>query len=276
MLKQENLAANFCGLLTRYYNYKQSAEEWRILGQEQDGSMLCSWVSKSLGETPNEQSNIGLFDPTEKSFHILYSFKCPTNCIQASVNRSKTALAFVLKTTSNKSSDNDTTTEFIYTAYIVEVQVQCITESAEPRLLLECGTQEQVMTQFLWQKEIESDKYKEDKLLLFIHNKTISVLTTIVEKSSDADRWSINYEKLTREIIVKHFVWAQWDPVAQALYYIHLKPKTKSSLEKDENKATEAAPSFTTTLSAHQFNKNTPRETVVSVQCRPYVESCCF
>lgn len=265
MLKQENLAANFCGLLTRYYNYKQSAIEWRILGQEQDGSMLCSWVSQTLGEASIEQSNIGLFDPAEKSFRILYAFECRQNCIQASVNRSKTALSFVVKTANNKLSDNETVTEYIYTPYIVEVQFQRKSASTEPHLLLECGSQQQVMTQFLWQKETESDKYKEDKLLLFIHNETISVLTTIVEKANAVDQWSLNYEKMTREIIVKHFVWAQWDPVAQALYYIHLKPKTKSSLEKDENRTTETTPSFTTTLSAHQFNKNTPRETVVSV-----------
>lgn len=279
MLKNENLAANFCGLLTRQYNYQHTAIEWRILGQEQDGSMLSSWVSVKQHETSIERSHIGLFNPIEKSFRILYSFEQRENCIQATVNRSTTLLSFVLKTAINQTNDNETTTEWIYTPYIVEIQSDQMHKSTHHQLL-SAGSQQQIMTQFLWQKVSGIDTLKEDKLLLFVHNETITILKTEVRKctvddgtsSPNSEYWTLDLEAISREVIVKHFIWAQWDPVVQALYYIHLKPTTKGLLEKDENKTGEASASFTTTLSAHQFNENSPRETVVRHLLLPATE----
>lgn len=273
MLKNENLAANFCGLLTRQYNYQHTAIEWRILGQEQDGSMLSSWVSIEQHETSIERSHIGLFNPIEKSFRILHSFKQRENCIQATVNRSTTLLSFVLKTEANNETNaSETTTQWVYTPYIVEIQSNAVEQSTH-KPLLSTGSQQQIMTQFLWQKVAGIDTFKEDKLLLFVHNETISILKTEVRQRTVEDGgasneyWTLDFEAISREVIVKHFIWAQWDPVVQALYYIHLKPTTKGLLEKDDNKATETIASFTTTLSAHQFNENSPRETVVSRCC---------
>lgn len=274
MLKHENLAANFCGLLTRHYNYQQSAIEWRILGQEQDGSMLSSWISTARSVTMPERSHIGLYNPLDKSFKILHSFAQRENCIQASVNRSLTLLSYVLKTATNKSHDNETITEWIYTPYIVEIQATQDTPGLSiQRSLLPSGSQQQILTQFLWLKETGGDTFKEDRLLLFVHNETITILKTEVRKSSNSiddagasghcETWRLEHEKITREVIVKHFIWAQWDPVVQALYYIHLKPATRGLLEKDDSKSTESGATFTTTLSAHQFNANSPRETVV-------------
>lgn len=276
MLKQENLAANFCGLLTRHNNYRKSAVEWRILGQEQDGSMLASWISLSMNETPIEQSHIGVYNPIEKSFRILYSFGKRENCIQATVNSSRTLLSFVLKDAQTKLNDTETTVEWIYTPYIVEVK----DDPNEPLIrksLLADGSHRQIMTQFLWQKKSIFEKTYEDKLLLFVHDDYIAILKTKLMKymngsddNSDScridlhnsDTWCLDFDGITREIIVKHFIWAQYDPIQLALYYIHLKPTTKGSLEKDDDKAKDSE--FTTTLSAHQFHENSPRETVVS------------
>lgn len=272
MLKHENLAANFYGLLARHYNYQQSAIEWRILGQEQDGSMLSSWISTAHSTQAPERSHIGLYNPLDKSFNILHSFEQRVNCIQATVNRSMTLLSFVLKTARNKTSDSETITEWIYTPYIVEVQATPdAADQSTRRSLLASGSQQQILTQFLWQKDANVETIKEDRLLLFVHNETITILKTEVRKSTDGtgddeqceQPWRLDMEKLTREVIVKHFVWAQWDPVVQALYYIHLKPAARSLLEKDDSKTGESGATFTTTLSAHQFNANSPRETVV-------------
>lgn len=273
MLKQENLAANFCGLLTRHYNYRKTAVEWRILGQEQDGSMLASWISLAVNETPIERSHIGLYNPVEKFFQILHSFGKRENCIQASVNSSRTLLSYVLKETRTKDNANDTETasEFIYTPFIVAIKADndkpstCVRET-----LLPDGSSKQIMTQFLWQKKSIFEKTFEDKLLLFIHDDCITMLKTKLEKTNseidlkNVDSWQLDVESITREVIVKHFIWAQWDPITQALYYIHLKPTVKSSLEKDDDKIKESDTSTTTTLSAHQFHENLPRETVVS------------
>lgn len=279
MLQQENLAANFCGLLRRHYNYRKTAVEWRILGQEQDGSMLASWISLSVNETPIERSHIGLYNPQEKLFQILYSFEKRENCIQATINNSRTLLSFVLKEfrTKTTASDIETASEIVYLPFIVEIKANDDTPSCCVRnCLLPDGSSKQVMTQFLWQKKSIFEKTYEDKLLLFTHDDCITMLKTklIEMKCSDDDNdkidlnnfnsWCLNVDAITREVIVKHFIWAQWDSITQALYYIHLKPTVKSSLEKDDDKIKGPDTTFTTTLSAHQFHEHLPRETVVS------------
>lgn len=73
----------------------EKAVEWRILGQEQDGSLMTSWVSYSQDISP--KSNIGIYNPVGKVFDILYTFKEKVNVIQASVNGARTLLGFVIK-----------------------------------------------------------------------------------------------------------------------------------------------------------------------------------
>lgn len=274
MLKQENLAANFYGLLVSQHNYQYGAIEWRILGQEQNGLMLATWISTLFDDNQsadNENSHIGLYDPHHKSFEILHSFEKRENIIQASVNVSKTLLTFVVKKL-NTGSDQGT-----YYAYLTEIKGGCNNKSPQIDLLPDGSTQ-QVMTQFLWQKMSAFEKKYEDRLLLFNHEKFVYLMklrlsrNLLLEKVSssscsldcidlkNADSWSIDANAVTKETIVKHFIWAQWDPIVQALYYIHLKPAMRSSLEKDDGKETD---STITTLSAHQFHENLPRETVV-------------
>lgn len=279
MLKQENLAANFCGLLKRHYNYRKTAIEWRILGQEQDGSMLASWISLSMNETPIERTHIGLYNAVHKLFQILHSFEKRENCVQASVNSSRTLLTYVLK-----ESRSESQTDFIYLPFIVEVKAENDAPSQCKRfsLLPEGSSSKQVMAQFLWQKKSIFEKTYEDKLLVFMHDDCITMLKTKLAKATtnngdggandtggqidlkNTDTWKLDTESITREVIVKHFIWAQWDPITQALYYIHLKPTVKSSLEKDDDKMKDNDAATTTTLSAHQFHENLPRETVVS------------
>lgn len=262
MLQQENLAANFCGLLIRHNSYKQSAIEWRILGQEQDGSLLTSWISIDADdERRHEKSNIGVYNPTEKSFRILHSFEKRENCVQATVNASRTLLAFVLKNLQ----------QCQYTPFVVEIKSNDGQNGVEPMRLLESDSQRQVMTQFLWQKK----STLEEKLLLFVHDDCISLLKFKMMRQSregvdnfdirKSDSLHLDRDLIGREVIVKHFIWAQWDPTAQALYYIHLKPSTKSSLEKDDATKENDEASTITTLSAHQFHENLPRETVVRI-----------
>lgn len=70
--------------------------------------------------------------------------------------------------------------------------------------------------------------------------------------------WFLDTDALANESIVRNFCWAQWDPIVQALYYIHMKPSTRNSLEKDDKDK-----GLMPTLSAHQFHDDLPTETVV-------------
>lgn len=79
---------------------------------------------------------------------------------------------------------------------------------------------------------------------------------------TDNSSWFFDPSILVCESLVRNFTWAQWDPSVQALYYIHLKPTTRSiSLLEKYNSESSLSP----TLSAFQFNDDLPTETVVSV-----------
>lgn len=67
---------------------------------------------------------------------------------------------------------------------------------------------------------------------------------------------------LTKEFLVKKFVWAQWDPNLQTLYYIHHRKRNRCLVEGDEN-VDENDSKVTPTLSGLQFNDELPHETVV-------------
>lgn len=274
MLKQENLAANFCGILATN-GHKDLAIEWRILGQEQDGSLLASWISVSPTKKIDDKcdrSHVGLYNPATKTFDILYSFRRRENVIQASVNASRTLLSYVIKTMPD--IDENGRQNCLYIPYIVEIKCEQADANEAHRLLKDDKTK-QVMTQFLWRKKSAFEKNYQDKLLVFVHEECINMFKVTLIKATnsqssddlnstkidfdDYNSWKLDCNDVTSEVIVKHFIWAQWDPVVQALYYIHLKLTMRSSLEKEEGDR-----DFTTTLSAHQFHEHLPRETVVS------------
>ena len=67
---------------------------------------------------------------------------------------------------------------------------------------------------------------------------------------------------LIKESITKNFIWAQWDPSVQALYYIHMKLAPKSILEKEDEVGEEK---YNPMLSAYQFHDDLPTETVLNI-----------
>ncbi|XP_039950362.1 protein pigeon isoform X2 [Bactrocera tryoni] len=267
MLGQENLAANFCGLLAAQ-GFKEKAIEWRILGQERDGSMLTSWTFEDLNTSVRETC-IGHFDATTKTFRILCRFvKECRQIIQATINSSKTLLVYVEKKMFYVENEES---RLRYQAYIVPTCVP--DEGAKAISLLETPTHRQVMSQFLWRNEKECEiKSIQEKFILLIHETCIKQflcnlkqMETNGDTSSD-DKLHLDASMLTSETIAKHFSWAQWDSDNQALYYIHLKPKAKSLslMDRDETEKTKGN-ELSPTLSAFQFNEKLPTETVLNI-----------
>uniref|UniRef100_A0A336MW29 CSON005007 protein n=1 Tax=Culicoides sonorensis TaxID=179676 RepID=A0A336MW29_CULSO len=270
MLKQENLAANLYGLLCQKQRVR--AIEWRILGQEHDGSILASWITS---DDPSAQfSNIGLYNVKEKTFDILYSFNKRENIVQATVNQSKTLLVYVIK--DQCGSENS----FIYKAILTEIN------NAEPKppLILQEKSHKQIMTQFIWGKLSTFEKKNQDRFLVMVHEENVLLFTAMFKKSSKVleeqlkndllrtdridytrpDGWYMDQDLLRKETIVRNFTWAQFDSQIQALYYIHVKTPAKSILF-DNGDGGNSTPNVTPTLSALQFHDDLPTETVLNI-----------
>lgn len=250
------------------------AIEWRILGQEQDGSLLASFVNND----PNLQfSNIGLYNVKEKSFDILYSFKKRENIVQATVNQSKTLLVYVIK--DQCGSENS----FIYKAMLIEIN----NASPQPALVLQERSSKQIMAQFLWGKLATFEKKNQDRFLVMVHEENVLLFTAIFKKSDKVleeqlkndllrtdridytrpDAWHMDQNLLRKETIVRSFTWAQFDPQIQALYYIHVKVSTKNPLfdAGDDGSSSTSTPNVSPTLSALQFHDDLPTETVLNI-----------
>lgn len=139
------------------------------MGQEQDGSLIASWVSIH-GEISNAKSHIGIYNPNEKSFSVLHTFPEKENIIQASVNRSRTLLVYVLKNLQENDKNQGNESIFIYKPYIVEVKNNV--KKSLPHFLLSEEKCKQIMVQFLWRKQSTFEKSYQDKLLVLIHEES--------------------------------------------------------------------------------------------------------
>lgn len=150
--------------------YTDKAIEWRVLGQEQDGSMLTSWQFEHL-ETNKRESCIGHFNAVKKTLRILYRFPDAVEVVQATVNNSLSLLAYVAKKPWTEDNENDESKPGLlhYFAYIVEIRSG---GSDVDSFLLKQPSRRQVMTQFLWRSENRFDKMWQDKLLVMTHGQS--------------------------------------------------------------------------------------------------------
>lgn len=219
--------------------------------------MIVAWVCES--------THIGIFDPNAKKFDILHRFTEKVNVVQACCNASRTLLLFVKKTEVTEE------TAGFYQPFLVEIKSQASNEVP----LLEMPRSKQVMAQFTWGKRKNFEKSYKDKFLVMIHEECVLLYTVVLKKhfsdnhdihsvSSNKidfakDDWYCDKQMILNETIARSFIWCQWDPVIQALFYIHYKPSARTSLEKEEQEETSMSP----TLSAFQFHDDLPTETVV-------------
>lgn len=146
------------------------AIEWRVLGQEQDGSMLTSWQFEHL-ETNVLETCIGHFNAVKKTLRILHRLNEQVEVVQATVNSTLSLLTYVAKKPWSEDNENEEGKQAVlhYFPYIVEIRSD---RSGVSTFLLKQPCRRQVMTQFLWRSENRFDKLWQDKLLVMTHGQS--------------------------------------------------------------------------------------------------------
>ncbi|GLH11423.1 Protein pigeon [Gryllus bimaculatus] len=262
MANVDNLGRIFNGISK---TQKLSGKEWKILGQEQDGSLVIGWVVESHDACEiQEHYCVGLYLHGENKIQVLYRFKTLIHIVQATVNSGRTLLGYVskekvylladtLESDESDMSSLDYRGSGMYKAYIVETSS---TGNTVPIVLTKASTQ-QTMIQFLYKKKEHSSI---EKFLLFVHHKSIllyQVQLNIIENDE-----KVLDQSFSHDILVRAFMWAQWDPVHQSLYFIHhRKPQMIVEGDTEESYDTELLP----ILSCLQFHDDLPHETVLNI-----------
>ncbi|CAH0694922.1 unnamed protein product [Spodoptera exigua] len=261
----QNIAVKLCGVLQAQGEKEVTAREWRLLGQEQDGSQLLSWVSDKDGK---EVLNIGSYTNKNKTLIVLHTFDEKLNIIQASVNATHTLLVYIVKKLAN---ENDENKDALYCPYLICL----LPESDRTPEAVEDPSTKQIMVQYVYGKSTKySPGIRNDRFLLFKHLECIKIYRTpmfLNECDDGTDKWGFDGIYPEPEKIVKVFSWAQWDCVNQVLYYIHYRQPTQSFAEGEEVKSPSE---MTPTLSAFQFHADLPHETVLNIPLSlPHVSS---
>ncbi|XP_068626297.1 protein pigeon [Battus philenor] len=255
-MTQQNLAVKLCGVLQSQTEEEVTAREWRLIGQEQDGSQLFSWVSK---KTDEEVMNIGVYNNNTKSLTVLHTFEEKLNIIQASVNSTHSLLIYVVKILPK---DDGEVKEALYCPYLISLLPDKISEPEE----VEESSTKQIMVQYIYGK---SNKYspgiRNDRFLLFKHLECIKIYRSpmfLNECDDGTDKWGFDGIYPEPETVVKVFSWAQWNCANQVLFYIHYRQPAQSFAEGEEVKSPSEP---TPTLSALQFHADLPHETVLNI-----------
>lgn len=219
------------------------------------------------------QSHIGTYNYLTNTLTKIFSFDKVANIIQASISSDGKLLSFVTKTQKKTKEDQEF---FIYKPFVAKLngEEQIITDLKIERKL-------QIMVQFLYKKQsVLSDKQPE-KLLVMIHeeSKSIYFLYLLIKTIffSGVFLYQLNgvsenfsSESFASEILVRIFMWAQWDSIEQTLYYIHYKKPMKCLVEGEENENFSNL-KVIPTLSALQFHDDLPHETVVYIEFIPKI-----
>ncbi|CAB3240160.1 unnamed protein product [Arctia plantaginis] len=240
----QNIAVKLCGVLQTQSEQVVTAREWRLLGQEQHGSQILSWVSDN--KDSKEVLNIGIYTNKNKTLIILHTFEEKLNIIQASVNATHTLMVYIVK---KLPSDNSEIKDPLYCPYLICL----LPESNRTPEVVEEPSTKQIMIQYVYGIKIY-------RTPMFLN-----------ECDDGTDKWGFDGIYTEPEKIVKVFSWAQWDCVNQVLYYIHYRQSSQSFAEGEEVKSPSE---MTPTLSAFQFHADLPHETVLNIPLSlPHVSS---
>ncbi|XP_023289623.1 protein pigeon isoform X2 [Orussus abietinus] len=277
----DNLAVKLYLLLQQQ---SVKAEQWKLLGQEKDGSLLLGWIEgNSLKEdthTVQFYSVIGHYNRSNDGLQVLHRFPNTLNVVQATVNQSQSLLGYVVKekvcqsndvqndkdicntsettvtevNTNNAKENNASTDIEVYRAYLIELKLP------ETKIhSLEVERSKQVRIQFLYRQRKHAEL---EKFLVLIHEECVTLHTTMFNVS-DSDIKPV--KEIKSESLVRTFMWAQWDATNQVLYHIHHRRAPTSLVTEDIDESRSKTTKSCPTLSGLQFHDDLPHETVLNI-----------
>nr|XP_023019414.1 protein pigeon [Leptinotarsa decemlineata] len=248
MVSVDNLASKLFSLISSENKYDEF-KEWRLLGQERDGNFLFSWIQSNATTDQSPYTRIGEYNYQKNVLVPIFSFDKKVECTQASVNSARTFLGFVLKTS------DATGGEAIYNAYLYRIG-----NSFDDVVELQNERRKQVVIQFLYPKQSVLSGQQAVKFLLMIHQEGI------YQYQIQSKATVLNDSSIFKELLVKKFIWAQWDAIQQTLYYIHHRKRKRGLVEGEDDNLDRGDPTkITPTLSGLQFNDELPHETVLNI-----------
>ncbi|CAL4134378.1 unnamed protein product, partial [Meganyctiphanes norvegica] len=244
-----------------------SSFEW--VGESEDGCLLCRWEEEVLvGGTQETESGdcqetsslalatqLAIATNDLHSAQVLYTFDKVVPVVQATVNAQRTLLGFV---TRHDIGENQAGIggRSKYAAYVAEIAPQGGVFS----LNIDCA--QQILLEFLHTESsgaADQDSWIA-KLLVFVHRESIAIYSFPL-RLREGTSWVVDDQPLT-ESVVRSFVWAQWEPRHNHLYYLHYRPPPEAGLIGEiEEEELRPRPMLT----ALQFHHNRPHETVLNV-----------
>uniref|UniRef100_T1HBR6 Gamma-secretase-activating protein C-terminal domain-containing protein n=1 Tax=Rhodnius prolixus TaxID=13249 RepID=T1HBR6_RHOPR len=241
------------------------SNNWKLLGQEKDGSILVGFEDKISDIDPGGRTNIAVYNFRFNSFRILHTTNTKQNIIQVSINSTHTLLVYVVKSSCSESEDL-----IRHDAYKYSLHLTSVDSSKTICKPIKFESNNQIMAQFLYKIKPSDDL---DRYLVFIHQECIELYQLEITTENP------NLQELSsvkQDDIIKAFSWAQWDALHQSLFYIHTKGPT---LREFEGSGTTSFHKDAPTLSALQFNDNVPHESVLNIPLNlptaPVLEATC-
>ena len=214
----------------------------KMIGQEREGKILFTWDKRNnTGETI---TCVGVYSPSSKSYRTLYQHDSQTSICAATINSELTLLAFTMMMEENG--------EKCYDCFIAEIRPQ------ERVFTLNLEGPEFRMLQFLHNDSSSKNRMGRNvppsRLLLVIPN---SIICQYQFKMQQVRQGAIVVSQPEQEIIQRNFMWYQWDPQMQWLYYARFEGNIDRSVS-GRNSLTLHCKSFASSAPQHIFTLSLP------------------
>lgn len=234
----------------------------RIVGQEQDGSLLYTWDALSHASvTSQKESNIkvthiGLYDPVKKTNEVLLVHEKLVDVVNCTVSQEHTFLGFVtheqiyISEGIGRKQKQD-----VYHAYLAEVA----SPSLASRVFYLNLERSQIITlQFLYGQYQGHVTRRESHLLVLLHKESIGLYHIPVARVGN-DGVIMSGEPKKDQIFERRFFWSQWDSQNQRLYVAHLQRQSKNTYSGGNAMGPNCL------LNCYQFTEETVNELMVEV-----------